>query len=124
MEGHSPPALKARLESAAGASLELAFRPMFGGLAAYSGGKIFASLSDVGLALKLGPADREALLREPGAAPLRYTPDMPPSRNYVTVPAPILADDAALASWLRRSADHVATLPARPAKKPGRPRTR
>jgi len=108
-----PAALRARLEQAVGNSLELAFRPMFGGICAYSGGRIFASLSDVGLALKLSAEDRAALLKEPGAAPLQYEPNTPPSREYVTVPPQILADDAALAGWSRRSAAYAASLPAK-----------
>lgn len=117
MAGHVPAALRARLEAAVGFSLELAFRPMFGGLMGYVGGKAFASLSDVGLAFKLKPEDRAALLAVPGAAPLRYEPNSPPSAQYVTVPGEMLADDSALADWARRSAEHVTSLPAKPPRK-------
>jgi TfoX/Sxy family transcriptional regulator of competence genes len=109
---HVPAALKARLERAVGGSIELLFRPMFGGIIAYVGGKAFASLSDVGLAFKLGEADRAALLKLPGTAPLRYAEDQPLSKSYVTVSAEILADDAALAHWAHLSAAFAAAQPA------------
>ena len=38
---------------------EMTFRPMFGGICAYIGGRVFASLSDVGLALKLAPGSQQ-----------------------------------------------------------------
>ena len=117
MGGAVPAALRARLEQAAGASLELAFRPMFGGMMGYVGGRPFASLSDVGLAFKLSATDRAALLEVPGAAPLRYEPNSPPSAQYVTVPDQILADDSALADWAHRSARYVESLPAKAKKR-------
>ncbi len=119
MAPHLPADLRVSLERTAGAAVELRFRPMFGGLTAYAGGKAFASLSDVGLALKLAPDDRAALLAEPGAEPLRYAPDMPPSRQYVTVPPGLLNDPGTLSGWITRSAGYVAALPAK-AGKPGR----
>ena len=45
---HDPKALQAILEKAAPPDMELAFRPMFGGIIGYATGKVFASLSDVG----------------------------------------------------------------------------
>ena len=113
MAGHVPDSLKQSLVQAVGGSLDLAFRPMFGGIAAYVDGKVFAMLSDVGLAFKLAAPDRDALLAVPGARPLQYDPYKPPSRSYVSVPDTMLADLPALAGWARRSARHVATLPAK-----------
>jgi len=84
--------------------LELAFRPMFGGIMGYANGKVFASLSDVGLALKLSGADRDALLAIPGSKPLQYEPDQPPSKSYVVVPEAMLAEPDTLRSWMTRSA--------------------
>jgi hypothetical protein len=71
---HDPKQLQALLARAAPPDLDLAFRPMFGGVMGYAEGKPFASLSDVGLALKASGADHAALLALPGAAPLRYAP--------------------------------------------------
>jgi TfoX/Sxy family transcriptional regulator of competence genes len=66
-------------------------------------GKPFASLSDVGLALKLAAAERDALLAVEGARPLRYAPDQPPSKSYVVVPETMLVDLDELREWAVRS---------------------
>ena len=112
-----PASLRALLAAAA-PDLDLTFRPMFGGIMGYAAGKPFASLSDVGLALKLAGADHDALLALPGARPLQYEPDSPPSRSYVLVPPPMLDDPAALAAWARRSAGSAAARPARKGRRP------
>lgn len=105
---HDPKHLQTLLAAAAPPDLELAFRPMFGGIMGYAEGKAFASLSDVGLALKAAGADHAALLALPGAAPLRYAPDQPPSKSYVLVPPALLADPDALRPWIARSAAGLA----------------
>ena len=105
---HDPRTLQATCREAAPPDLELDFRPMFGGIMGYAAGKVFASLSDVGLALKLAGPDREALLATPGSKPLQYEPDQPPSKSYVVVPEALLADPAGLRTWIARS---VAGLP-------------
>ena len=92
--------------------MELTFKPMFGGVCAYVGGRVFASLSDIGLALKLPPEAQAALLAEDGAKRLQYEPDAPPSKQYIVVPPPMRADPAALAPWLVRSVEYVLALPA------------
>ena len=107
---HDPKVLQAILTKAAPPDLQLSFRPMFGGIMGYVDAKVFASLSDVGLALKLAGADREALLAEPGACPLQYEPSSPPSKSYVVVPDTMLSDPDALRRWIVRSA---AGLPSR-----------
>jgi TfoX/Sxy family transcriptional regulator of competence genes len=106
-----PKQLQAIMQAAV-PDLELAFKPMFGGIMAYAGGKPFASLSDIGLALKLAGSAREELLALPGAAPLRYEPDAPVSKTYVVVPAAMLTQPDVLRGWLARSANG-APAPAR-----------
>jgi len=69
----------------------------------YAAGKVFAALSDVGLAFKLAGADREELLSVSGSKPLQYEPDQPPSKSYVVVPEPMLSDPTELGTWLVRS---------------------
>ena len=91
---------------------ELTFKPMFGGACAYVGGRVFASLSDIGLALKLPPDAQAGLLALPGAARLQYEPGSPPSKQYIVVPAPMQTDAPALAAWVARSVAHVRALPA------------
>jgi TfoX/Sxy family transcriptional regulator of competence genes len=113
---HHPKSLKAILQTAAPPDLELAFRPMFGGIMAYALGKPFASLSDVGLALKFSGAEREALLAVEGACALRYAPDMPPSKSYVVVPDAMLANRDELRAWTVRSVAGLAPGKGRAAK--------
>ena len=73
---HDPKQLQAVMQRAAPHIL-LAFRPMFGGIMGYADGKPFASLSNVGLALRLSGAEYAELLAQEGATALRYEPDQP-----------------------------------------------
>lgn len=111
---HDPKLLQPVLAAAAPPDLDVTFRPMFGGLFAYANGKPFASLSDVGLALKFAGSERDAILALPGAAPLRYEPDQPASKSYVVVPETMLSEPAELRSWVVRS---VSGLPAKRVRK-------
>jgi TfoX/Sxy family transcriptional regulator of competence genes len=74
----------------------------FGGAAAYASGKIFMTLTPVGLALKLPEASRERLIAL-GARPLRYFPTGPIKKDYVVVPDGLAHDRAALAPWIKES---------------------
>lgn len=96
--------------------MELTFKPMFGGACAYVQGRVFASLSDVGLAFKLSPSAQDALLKEPNAKRLRYEPDAPESKTYVVVPSEMQADAQALGAWAAQSMDYALSLPAPKAK--------
>ncbi len=87
------------------------FRPMFGGILGYVKDVGFVSLSDVGLAFKLAPADQDELLLIDGAKRLQYDRTQPISKQYVVVAESILADDTALAAWAVRSAEYTLTLP-------------
>jgi len=98
----------------------LRFRAMFGGIGAYGRDRMFASLSDAGLALKLSPPDRAALLAKEGARPLQYEAGGPVSKEYVVVPPRIGGDATALAEWVRLSVAHAATKPATKRKRPSR----
>jgi TfoX/Sxy family transcriptional regulator of competence genes len=112
---HVPARLQSHVEAAAPPNIELRFKPMFGGIGVYADGRMCISLSDVGLALKLGEAERAELLKLKGAKPLQYEPSAPPSKSYVVVPASMHTDRAALGRWIAVSA---AFARAAPAKKP------
>jgi TfoX/Sxy family transcriptional regulator of competence genes len=99
---HDPKALQAILAGAA-PDIDLTFRAMFGGIMGYAGGLPFASLSDVGLALKMSGEDHAALSAMPDARALRYAPDQPPSKSYVVVPDAMMSDPVALRAWIGRS---------------------
>ena len=105
-----PADLEAKMLAAA-PDVELSFRKMFGGIMGYASGMVFASLSNVGLALKFAPAARDAALALPGAVPLRYEPDAPASKTYVVLPDVVVDDGAALHEWIVTS---VAALKPKP----------
>jgi TfoX/Sxy family transcriptional regulator of competence genes len=123
---HDPRALQTQLEAAAPPHVDWRFRPMFGGIGVYANDKMCVSLSDVGLAVKLGAADQAALLKLKGAKRLQYEPSSPPSKSYIVVPDAMLADRKTLGHWLALSADFVAAAPAKKPRKPtaakGKPR--
>lgn len=111
-------ALRAALEART-PDLDLEFKPMFGGVSAYVNGRVFATLSNVGLALKLKMEDQPALLNYEGAKLLQYEPDAPISKQYVVVPSDFLYEVDLLGEWVERSARYAVTL-AQPKKKPKR----
>lgn len=115
---HDPKALQAVMETASPPDLELVFRPMFGGIMGYAGGQVFASLSNVGLALKMAGADHAALSEVPGVKPLRYEPGDPPSKSYLLLPDAMLSDANSLRAWIARSATGLKPSTKTPRKKP------
>lgn len=85
---------------------ELNFRPMFGGLGIYTRGRIFAFVTDEGLAFKLDDyAQGELKESTPGAVNLSWT------RKYLIVPSYIEDDQARLEDWIQRSLGYVWSLP-------------
>jgi TfoX/Sxy family transcriptional regulator of competence genes len=111
--------LQAVLQAAAPPDLELASRPMFGGIMFYARGMPFALIWQGGLALKLAGADHAEFTAIPGVEPFMPPPDRPPSKSYSTVPEAMLADREALRGWIARAA-----ASAKPAAKSRRTKTR
>jgi TfoX/Sxy family transcriptional regulator of competence genes len=101
---YEPKALQTLMEAAGPPDLDLSFRAMFGGIMGYANGQAFASLSNVGLALKMNGADYAALSATPGVKALQYAPDQPPSKSYLVLPDDLLSDHDGLRSWIARSA--------------------
>lgn len=106
------------MEAASPPDLELSFRPMFGGIMCYAAGQVFASLSNVGLGLKMTGADYAALSEVPDVKPLRYEPDDPPSKSYLVLPDAMLSDPLALRLWIARSVAGLKSTTKKPRKKP------
>lgn len=93
-------------------SENIRFRPMFGGILAYTHDRPLASLSNAGLALKLADADRDALIEQAGGYPLRYKPDDPPSKGYTVLPKDMIEERGErLNHWLNTSIQHCKILP-------------
>ena len=115
---HDPKTLQAVMEAASPPDLELGFRPMFGGIFGYAAGQAFASLSNVGLALKMTGADHLALSEVPDVKPLRYEPHDPPSKSYLLLPDAMLSDPDSLRIWIARSAAGLKQKTKKPRKKP------
>ena len=114
---YDPENLRKIVEAAAAPELELLFRPMFGGIGVYARGRMFCSLSDIGLALKLAGDEHAALLKVRGAKRLQYDAAMPPSKSYVVVPASMLKKRKLLALWISRSAASQASVAPKAKKK-------
>lgn len=96
---------------------EVEFKPMFGGAGAYVKSRIFASLSNVGLALKLSPTAQTELLKLEGAKRLQYEIDSTPSKQYIVVPPEVWTNERDLAVWLKQSVDFVMAQPAPKSKR-------
>ena len=64
-----------------------------------------ASLSNIGLALKLAAEDQEVLLRVKGAKRLQYEPDQPPSKSYIVVPPSLMKDTRRFHDWVLKSVE-------------------
>jgi len=84
-----------RLAPIAGVGPEVTCRHFFAGAAAYLDGRIFLTLTPVGLAVKLPPARRDALLAA-GGRPLRYFPNAPVKKAHVLLADDMVVDERAL----------------------------
>jgi TfoX/Sxy family transcriptional regulator of competence genes len=95
-----------------GPEIAIECKHFFSGAAAYADGRIFMTLTSVGLALKL-PQEHRAELTRRGGKPLRYFPRGPIKKDYVVVPDAIAHDAAALTPWILKSLSSGTSLPPR-----------
>ncbi len=91
-----------RLVPISGVTQDLTCKHFFAGAAAYAEGRIFMTLTPVGLAVKLPPARCEELLAA-GGRPLRYFPGAPVKKAYVLLPDESAGGDQALARLIAES---------------------
>ncbi len=96
----------------------LRFRAMFGGRGVYAYDRMFASLSNVGLAVKLSPEMHAAALALPGAKRLQYDESQPVSKDKVVLPEEVVNDPQALAGWVRHSIDFTRSQPEKKRRPP------
>lgn len=113
------------------ATLDLDFQPITGGESvagesvagagagsegALVNGRVFALLSEAGLALKLPEADQLKLLEMPNTRRLPSAPHTLEGNPFIVLPSRFHNDIASLSIWLKRSIDYVLSLPeSRPA---------
>jgi TfoX/Sxy family transcriptional regulator of competence genes len=92
-------------------------RPMFGAVAAFVNGNMFAGLFGDGVGVKLDKADLVELAALPGSGP--FGPEQRPMGGYLSLPGSL--PDAEKTAWMTRAYDHVASLPPKEKKaRPGR----
>ena len=104
----SPPELVAAFATCVHGHPELAMRQMFGYPAAFLGGLLTTALHQDRWIVRLAETDGAAL-RAMGGGDFEPMPGRP-MRGYVTLPASIIADPAALDGWIARAIANVRTL--------------
>ncbi|MBP6011457.1 MAG: TfoX/Sxy family protein [Alphaproteobacteria bacterium] len=114
----SPPALIAAFDAALPDDASVERRKMFGYPAAFAHGHLFTGLHQESLMVRLGEAQRAALVKS-GGRPFEPMPGRT-MREYVVVPDDIVANRRALATWLKRGLAHVASLPPKATRRKSR----
>ena len=89
-------------------------KKMFGYLAGFTGGRMFAGIYQDSIVFKLAEADRAKFLKTFDAVPFEPMPGRVMG-EYVQVPGAAIGKD--LPKWLGRAQAYVATLPAKKKKK-------
>ena len=84
-------------------------RKMFGYPAAFVGGNMVTGLHQRDWVVRL-PEDEQVAARAAGAASFELMPGRP-MKNFVALPARVIADDDAVAGWVERAIAHGRTLP-------------
>jgi len=83
------------------AESDLECRHFFGGAALYLGGSICASLTPAGLAMKVAPNIREALLEDGRGKPLQHFEGGRVKKEYVVLPEPPFLDTSEVRALFR-----------------------
>ena len=86
-------------------------RHFFSGAALYANGKICASLSPAGFALKLPAEMRQRLIAEGKGTEFRFFAGGPVKREYINLSESIIQDEAALQELILASIFYVLALP-------------
>jgi TfoX/Sxy family transcriptional regulator of competence genes len=111
------PELVAVFDKAVPTSPNVTRRPMFGYASAFVHGNMFAGTFQDSIVVRLAETDRAALLKLKGAAP--FEPMGHPMKEYVVIPASIVAKPRDLGVWIERGHRYALTLPAKSATKKG-----
>ena len=106
-----------RVRKILSARRDVAAKKMMGGLCFMVNGSMCCAVSrHGGLLIRVGDEAKERLLREPHVVPLK-TRGHRVMTSFVHVMPEGYRTDAALRTWLARSLDFVATLPAKPPRR-------
>jgi TfoX/Sxy family transcriptional regulator of competence genes len=102
-------ALTDRIRTALAGRPDVEEKRMVGGLSFVVGGHLCVGVSGDSLLVRVGPADYERALGEPGVSPLKMGAKHPV--GYVLVDPAGCRSDADLAAWIDRGLAFVASLP-------------
>jgi len=108
----SPPELIARFDAVAARFPEAQRRKMFGYPALFVGGNLVTGLFADRWMIRLGADDLGTMLEMPGGGPFEPMAGKP-MKGYAKLPEAVVADDAVLDDWMRRSIAFGGTLPAK-----------
>lgn len=89
------------------ADVNVECRHFFSGAAVYANGRICASLTSAGFAIKLPQESRDVLLKRRGVKPLRYFAKAPVKKEYVVLPKALIGDPNGLRGLLEVSIAYV-----------------
>jgi len=87
--------------------IKLEVKHFFSGAALYSNGKICATLTPKGFAIKLPEKNREKLLKEGKAKKLRYFPKAPIKKGYIILPKAMTDDLKILRYYIKMSVKNI-----------------
>jgi TfoX/Sxy family transcriptional regulator of competence genes len=90
-------------------------RSMFGYPSVFLNGNMLASIFQDRIMVRLSESDRADAVKRAGAKPFEPTPGRG-MKEYVELPASVIADSPGLRRWLERGITYVAGLPRKPAK--------
>ena len=102
-----------RFRSLAPDAPDVEVKPMFGQLAAFVNGNMFAGLFGSAVGVKLSEDAAAELSALPGSGP--FGPEERPMGGYVSLPSDM--DDDAASGWVDRAREHVATFPPKQKKR-------
>ncbi len=94
---------------AGGATLEA--KHFFSGAALYANGRLFASLSPAGFAVKLPADTRRSLIEEGKGTEFRFFANGPVKREYIALSDSAVADEESIRELIALSVGYVLDLP-------------
>ena len=111
----SPPELVARFDDLAQLVSDADRKQMFGYPVCVLRGNMFMGLHEDSIILRLADDDRDDFLSRYDSGLFEPMPGRP-MKEYVIVPPALVADDAAIAEWVRRSRAYAEQLPTKKPK--------